>query len=132
MMINMCTKLKICAWALSIFAISGIVQYMFIKTYNIYNPHWVDWTHQKAVVTIDLQTEQVVGPHDVDGGGKIKAPPSMAPSTAASKVGGREDGGGENQKKFLKLKFPSLEENNYHLYVGNFVSRDQVGITICT
>ena len=108
MIMNLCTKLKICVWAVAIFVISGLVQYMFIKTYNIYNPHWVDWTHQKAVVTIDLQAEQV---------------PAVTSDGSVELAGVR---------KTRKLNFPSLEENAYHLYVGNFVSRDKLGITICT
>lgn len=115
MIMNLCTKLKICVWAVAIFVISGLVQYMFIKTYNIYNPHWVDWTHQKAVVTIDVQAEQV----------------SSAPDRLAAD-GGRSSVSSEVVGKSRKLKFPSLEENSYHLYVGNFVSRDKLGITICT
>lgn len=84
---NILTKAKIFGWAFSIFLISGILQYLFIRTYNMYNPHWVDWAHEQKTVAMDA---------------------------------------------FTKLTFPSLDENGYTLYVGNFIARDRLGIVVCT
>ena len=86
MIMNLFTKLKIFVWAISIFLISGLVQYLFIKTYNIYNPHWIDWAQEEHAVV---------------------------------------------EETFTKLTFPSLEENKYGLYVGNFIVRDKLGIVVC-
>ena len=60
MIINIFVKLRVFVWAISIFLISGLVQYIFITTYNLYNPHWVDWAQESKS---GMQVEAFVLPN---------------------------------------------------------------------